>query len=52
MIPCSRLYGFLGCVLAPAAAASVGRHAYSDWLDTYSSAAYLVSSGTLMCVRA
>lgn len=42
MIPCSRLYGFLGCSLA-AATSHLGRHKYSDWLDTYSGADYLVS---------
>lgn len=43
MIPCSRLYGYLGCTLAAAAAATgAGRHAYSEWLDTYSGAEYLV----------
>lgn len=41
MIPCSRLYGFLGCRLA-AATSHLGRHAYSEWVDTYSSEAYLV----------
>ena len=43
MIPCSRLYGYLGCTLA-AATAHTGRHTYSDWLDTYSGADYLVRS--------
>jgi thiaminase len=44
MMPCSRLYGYLGCALA-AATQQVGlsRHAYSEWVDTYSGADYLVS---------
>lgn len=47
MIPCSRLYGYLGCTLAAAAAATgAGRHAYSEWLDTYSGAEYLVRTAT------
>lgn len=39
MVPCSRLYGFLGEELA--AAYPQARHAYSDWIVTYSSPAYL-----------
>ncbi|KAF8066297.1 TH1 [Scenedesmus sp. PABB004] len=42
MVPCSRLYGFLGCSLA-AATAGRPRHAYSEWVGTYSSAVYLAS---------
>jgi thiaminase len=42
MIPCARLYGFLGCRLA-SATAHLAPHAYSDWVATYSSAEYLVS---------
>jgi hypothetical protein len=44
MTPCSRLYGYLGCTLA-AATERVGlsKHAYSDWVETYSGAEYLVS---------
>lgn len=41
MIPCSRLYGFLGCRLA-AATGHLAPHAYSEWLETYSGDAYLV----------
>lgn len=47
MIPCSRLYGYLGCTLA-AATAHLGRHNYSEWLDTYSGADYLVRAGAGM----
>jgi thiaminase len=43
MIPCARLYGFLGCQLA-AATRGQPRHAYSEWVDTYSGAEYLVSA--------
>lgn len=50
MIPCSRLYGYLGCTLA-AATRTLGRHAYSEWLDTYSGAEYLVRA-LLGCVDA
>eukprot|EP00775_Hariotina_reticulata_P003373 gene3373-3648_t len=48
MVPCSRLYGFLGCRLA-AASAGRPRHAYSEWVDTYSSVDYL--SGRAMSVQ-
>lgn len=48
MIPCSRLYGYLGCTLA-AATRSLGRHAYSEWMDTYSGAEYLVSVTVRVC---
>jgi thiaminase len=41
MIPCARLYGFLGCQLA-AAIRGQPRHAYSEWVETYSGAEYLV----------
>jgi hypothetical protein len=41
MIPCARLYGFLGCQLA-AATRGQPRHTYSEWVDTYSGAEYLV----------
>lgn len=47
VIPCSRLYGYLGCTLAVAHAGSP-RHTYSDWVDTYSSREYLVSD-MVMC---
>lgn len=47
MIPCSRLYGYLGCQLAAAnAAAGMPRHAYTEWIDVYSGAEYLVSSSS------
>ncbi|KAK9904248.1 hypothetical protein WJX75_007665 [Coccomyxa subellipsoidea] len=39
MLPCSRLYGFLGEELA--AAYPQASHAYTDWILTYSSPAYL-----------
>jgi thiaminase len=39
MTPCARLYGFLG--LALAAAFPNARHAYSDWIATYSGRPYL-----------
>lgn len=39
MVPCSRLYGYLGCQLA--AAYPGAAHAYADWIDTYSSPDYL-----------
>ncbi len=39
MLPCSRLYGFLGEELA--AAYPQASHAYKDWVMTYSSPAYL-----------
>jgi thiaminase len=42
MIPCARLYGFLGCQLA-AATRGQPRHAYSEWVATYSGAEYLAS---------
>ena len=45
MVPCSRLYGFLGCTLVAAFGRDQPRHAYSDWLDTYSAEDYLVSDG-------
>lgn len=45
MTPCSRLYGWLGCVLARAGAgrAADGSRPYGDWIATYSSAEYLVA---------
>lgn len=44
MIPCSRLYGYLGCQLAAAnAAAALPRHAYTEWIEVYSGEKYLVS---------
>lgn len=42
MIPCSRLYGYLGCTLA-GATHHLAKHAYSEWVETYSGAEYLVS---------
>jgi hypothetical protein len=44
MAPCSRLYGFLGCQLALAYPGA--SHQYSHWIDTYSSANYLVGACT------
>jgi hypothetical protein len=43
MIPCSRLYGYLGCSLA-GATRHLAKHAYSEWVETYSGAEYLVST--------
>lgn len=39
MMPCARLYGFLGLELA--AAFPNAQHAYKNWIVTYSSAPYL-----------
>ena len=39
MVPCARLYGWLGVQLA--AAHGTERGAYSDWVVSYSGAAYL-----------
>lgn len=39
MVPCSRLYGYLGCRLM--AARPGADHQYARWAQTYSSAAYL-----------
>ncbi|MEW5307449.1 MAG: hypothetical protein WDW36_009844 [Sanguina aurantia] len=50
MVPCSRLYGFIGCQLAAAyplraehltGGPSPAPHEYCIWIQTYSSAAYL-----------
>ncbi|GIL79240.1 hypothetical protein Vretifemale_8627 [Volvox reticuliferus] len=46
MLPCSRLYGFLGCALAAAHGAGLGAgetpsHEYWEWVRTYSSSEYL-----------
>jgi thiaminase len=43
MVPCSRLYAFLGCGLAKAHPAS-GRqgHPYNDWIGMYSGSDFLV----------
>jgi len=45
MAPCSRLYGFLGCALAEAGVvgASPAPHPFADWVETYSSQAYLAA---------
>lgn len=40
MLPCCRLYGFLGCELAKWETDS--NHPYHDWIRTYSSEEYLV----------
>jgi hypothetical protein len=49
MIPCARLYGFLGCRLAaamsrapPHARGAAADNPYAEWLQTYSSPEYLV----------
>lgn len=39
MTPCARLYGFIGLALAEAFPNA--RHAYSDWIATYSGRPYL-----------
>ncbi|GBF95200.1 phosphomethylpyrimidine kinase [Raphidocelis subcapitata] len=41
MVPCSRLYGFLGCALARAHPRQRG-NPYADWISMYSSFEYLV----------
>ena len=39
MVPCLRLYAFLGCTLSKAFPEA--RHAYVEWLQTYMSHAYV-----------
>lgn len=43
MVPCSRLYAFLGCSMAKAHPPAERRHnPYSEWIGMYSGFEYLV----------
>jgi len=45
MVPCARLYGFLGCQLAKAHPPAERRgNPYGDWITMYSGFDYLVRS--------
>lgn len=47
MLPCARLYGFIGCTLARAYPGV--KHEYAEWIATYSSTEYLVRRVGVAC---